>query len=53
MADYRLYQVTLNLCTGCLQGVGGICWTPGCALWAHQAPDAPVSCVKLIERVGA
>lgn len=35
-------SVTLDLCNACLDGVGGECHTPGCALWMSQAPDISI-----------
>lgn len=37
-----LETVTLTLCRSCLNGAGGECHTPGCALWMSAAPDIPV-----------
>lgn len=37
-----LHQVTLTLCSLCLNGEGGQCHTPGCALWLKAAPDIPL-----------
>jgi len=31
--------VTLWLCDDCLDGKGGECHTPGCAMWLNRAPD--------------
>jgi len=36
-ADVR--QVELSLCDLCLDGAGGECHTPGCALYLNRAPD--------------
>lgn len=35
-------KVTLWLCDLCLNGAGGECHTPGCALWINRAPDLPL-----------
>lgn len=35
-------RVTLWLCDLCLDGAGGQCHTPGCALWINRAPDLPL-----------
>lgn len=35
-------RVTLWLCDPCLDGAGGECHTPGCALWINRAPDLPL-----------
>jgi hypothetical protein len=32
----------IYLCDACLDGVGGECHTPGCALWISRAPDIPI-----------
>jgi hypothetical protein len=37
-----LVRVTLTLCEQCLNGDGGQCHTPGCALWLKAAPDLPL-----------
>lgn len=34
-----LHLVEIVLCTPCLSGEGGTCWTPGCALWCNTSPD--------------
>jgi hypothetical protein len=34
-----LNEVTLTICDLCLDGAGGECHTPGCALWLNRAPD--------------
>lgn len=34
--------VQLWLCDLCLDGVGGQCHVPGCALWLNTAPDLPL-----------
>lgn len=34
-----LHQVTMTLCSLCLDGKGGECHVPGCALWIARAPD--------------
>jgi hypothetical protein len=34
--------VQLWLCDPCLDGMGGQCHTPGCALWINRAPDLPL-----------
>lgn len=38
-----LRKVTLTLCEPCIQGAGGECHTPGCALWMNRAPDIPIN----------
>lgn len=35
----ELERVTIVLCSLCLDGRGGECHTPGCALWINRAPD--------------
>jgi hypothetical protein len=37
-----LQNVSLTLCRECLEGKGGECHTPGCALWMSAAPDIPI-----------
>jgi hypothetical protein len=41
-AEVVLTEVTLTLCSLCLNGAGGQCHTPGCALWMIAAPDVPL-----------
>ncbi len=38
----KLEVVTLVLCADCLDGKGGECHTPGCALWMKRAPDVSI-----------
>ena len=38
----ELETVTLTLCNACLDGKGGECHTPGCALWMNRAPDVSI-----------
>ena len=38
-SDPRLNRVTMILCDLCLDGAGGECHVPGCALWLNRAPD--------------
>jgi len=40
--EYPVYTVTVNLCGACLDGIGGECHTPGCALFLSVAPDIPI-----------
>ena len=42
MTAPKLHLVTLYLCDLCLNGAGGECYTPGCALWMNRAPDLPL-----------
>ena len=42
LAGISLHRVTLTLCSLCLNGEGGQCHTPGCALWLKAAPDCPL-----------
>lgn len=41
--EIPLQEVTLTLCQPCLDGEGGQCHSPGCALWMTRAPDTPVT----------
>lgn len=34
-----IHLVSLWLCDDCLDGKGGECHTPGCAMWMNRAPD--------------
>lgn len=38
----RLERVALTVCSRCLDGEGGECHTPGCALWMNRAPDVSI-----------
>lgn len=42
MNEPQLERVTLTICSACLDGVGGECHVPGCALWMSTAPDIPI-----------
>jgi hypothetical protein len=39
----RVLRVAVSLCELCLDGVGGECHVPGCALWMKAAPDVPLN----------
>ena len=39
MSEPELRVVVLTLCGPCLDGEGGECHTPGCAMWLNRAPD--------------
>jgi len=41
-AEPRVLTVTLRLCELCLNGAGGECHVPGCALWLNRAPDMAI-----------
>ncbi len=41
--EVPLYRLTLLLCEYCVTGAGGMCSSPGCALWIHSAPDVPIT----------
>jgi len=38
----ELQRCSIYLCSRCLDGEGGECHTPGCALWMNRAPDVPI-----------
>jgi hypothetical protein len=38
----QLHRVTLTICDLCLDGAGGECHVPGCAMWISAAPDIPI-----------
>lgn len=40
--EVPVHLVLLHLCEPCLNGEGGQCHTPGCALWINRAPDLPL-----------
>lgn len=40
--DLDLECVTLPICTQCIDGAGGECHTPGCALYLNRAPDISI-----------
>lgn len=40
--EVAVKRYAVYLCDLCVAGEGGICWTPGCALWAKSAPDVPL-----------
>jgi hypothetical protein len=41
--DVPLRYVALWLCALCLDGAGGTCHVPGCALCRNHAPDLPLT----------
>lgn len=41
-AEIPVHLVQMWLCALCLDGEGGECQTPGCALWINRAPDLPL-----------
>lgn len=41
-SEPTLHEVRLTLCSLCLDGAGGECHTPACALWINRAPDLPL-----------
>lgn len=42
MSEGTLNYVEIVLCNLCLNGKGGECHVPGCALWMSTAPDVPI-----------
>lgn len=40
--DPQVQLVTLPICSLCLDGAGGECHVPGCALWMKRAPDVSI-----------
>lgn len=49
MPALNLNLVCLTLCDACLDGIGGECHTPGCALWINTAPDVSIRERALLE----
>jgi hypothetical protein len=49
--DASLISIRITLCTLCLNGAGGECHVPGCALWGNRAPDIPVTQWERVELV--
>lgn len=48
-----LHLVEIVLCTPCMNGEGGECHSPGCAMWLNRAPDLELwghPAVRRIER---
>ena len=41
----------VRLCELCVEGKGGECHTPGCALWCKSAPDVPLGNVFCVPGV--
>jgi hypothetical protein len=39
---YKTHRVELELCEGCLLGLGQECHTPACALCWHNSPGHPL-----------
>lgn len=51
--EVDLHLVEVVLCAPCMNGEGGECWSPGCALWCNTRPDSSLwdnPAVKRIER---
>lgn len=46
-----LNTVTLRMCNLCLDGVGGECHVPGCALYLNRAPDLKLRGLPLVVHV--
>lgn len=42
MSNPTLHEVTVLICSLCLDGAGGECHTPGCVMWLNRAPDLPI-----------
>lgn len=42
MAEPTLHRVVITLCNLCIDGAGGMCHVPGCALIRNRAPDFPI-----------
>jgi hypothetical protein len=40
--EVKTHRVTMWLCDLCLDGKGGECHVPGCALYLNRAPDLPL-----------
>lgn len=40
--DLPVHWYAILLCEPCIEGAGGECHSPGCALWMHRAPDIPI-----------
>lgn len=40
--EIETFEVLIRLCSLCLEGAGGECHTPGCAMWLNRAPDLPL-----------
>lgn len=46
-----LNLVEITLCDLCLDGAGGGCHTPACALWLNRAPDISIRDSPFIESI--
>lgn len=40
--EIAVHGVAFMLCDPCLDGAGGECHVPGCAMWLNRAPDLPL-----------
>lgn len=47
----KLHTVVMTICDLCLDGAGGECHTPGCALWINRAPDLPLRNHPMVSHV--
>lgn len=51
MSEPTVHQVTLWLCSLCLDGAGGMCHVPGCALCRNRAPDMGLRDSPMVESI--
>lgn len=43
MNEPTVHTITIDLCSLCINGAGGECHVPGCALWMNRAPDIAIN----------
>jgi hypothetical protein len=51
MDEPTLHRVVVTLCALCIDGEGGECHTPGCALWLNRAPDLSIRDNPMVESI--
>lgn len=51
MTEPTVHKVTLWMCSLCLDGAGGECHSPGCALWINRAPDMSLRDNPMVESI--
>ena len=42
-AEPEVLEIAIRVCRPCLDGAGGQCHTPGCALWLHDMDTLPIA----------
>jgi hypothetical protein len=51
MSEPTVHRVVVWICDLCLDGAGGECHVPGCALFLNRAPDCTIRNNPLVESI--